>query len=54
MISYFIASNSGFMDPHINHIVPVLNSLLLEEDVNIQYNASGAIFNVMTMSGILF
>ncbi|KAI7904924.1 uncharacterized protein BX663DRAFT_501050 [Cokeromyces recurvatus] len=45
-----ISSNNTFMEPHITPIVKTLNALLLEDELDVQYNAAGAIFNVMTMT----
>lgn len=38
------------MEPNLNLIVKTLNTLLMEGELDVQYNASGAIFNVMTMT----
>lgn len=38
------------MEPNLNLIVKTLNTLLIEGELDVQYNAAGAIFNVMTMT----
>ncbi|KAI8639010.1 hypothetical protein BD408DRAFT_485133 [Parasitella parasitica] len=45
-----ISSNSTHMEPNIALIVKTLNVLLVEGEIDVQYNAAGAIFNVMTMT----
>lgn len=45
-----LASNNTFMEPNLNLIVKTLNALLIEGELDVQYNAAGAIFNVMTMT----
>lgn len=37
------------MEPNVSLIVKTLNALLMEGELDVQYNAAGAIFNVMTM-----
>ncbi|KAL7326104.1 hypothetical protein PS15p_208492 [Mucor circinelloides] len=44
-----ISSNSTHMEPNVSLIVKTLNALLMEGELDVQYNAAGAIFNVMTM-----
>lgn len=48
-----IASNSTYLDPHIKSLLKTLNVLLLEGEADVQYNAAGAIFNIMTTNGRL-
>jgi hypothetical protein len=50
LILFYIASNYTFMEPHIAQIIKTLNTLLLDGELDVQYNAAGAIFNVMTMT----
>jgi hypothetical protein len=38
------------MEPNLNLIVKTLNTLLIEGELDVQNNAAGAIFNVMTMT----
>ncbi|KAI8091717.1 hypothetical protein BDF21DRAFT_410072 [Thamnidium elegans] len=45
-----IGSNNTFMEPNLNLIVKTLNTLLIEGGLDVQYNAAGAIFNVITMA----
>ncbi|KAI9480390.1 MAG: hypothetical protein EXX96DRAFT_562409 [Benjaminiella poitrasii] len=45
-----ISSNNTFMEPNITLIIKTLNTLLMEGELDVQYNAAGAIFNVMTMT----
>lgn len=45
-----ISSNNTFMEPNLNLIVKTLNTLLTEGELDVQYSAAGAIFNVMTMT----
>ncbi|KAG2206826.1 hypothetical protein INT47_007582, partial [Mucor saturninus] len=45
-----ISSNNTFIEPNLNLIVKTLNSLLIEGELDVQYNAAGAIFNIMTMT----
>ncbi|KAG2186582.1 hypothetical protein INT44_002806 [Umbelopsis vinacea] len=44
-------SNNNNLAPHSEAIVATLNSLLMWEEPEIQYNAAGALFNMMAMSG---
>ncbi|CAO3652222.1 unnamed protein product [Mucor fragilis] len=44
-----ISNNSTHMEPHSSSIIKTLNALLMEGELDVQYNAAGAIFNVMTM-----
>ena len=44
-----IASNSTHMEPNLSLIIKTLNALLMEGELDVQYNAAGAIFNVMAM-----
>lgn len=50
----YIASNSTHMEPNLSLIVKTLNTLLMEGELDVQYNAGGAIFNVMTMTRMCF
>lgn len=50
----YIASNSTHMEPNLSLIVKTLNALLMEGELDVQYNAGGAIFNVMTMTRTCF
>ncbi|KAI9290273.1 hypothetical protein BC943DRAFT_10443 [Umbelopsis sp. AD052] len=43
-------SNNNNLAPHSEAIVATLNSLLMWEEPEIQYNAAGALFNMMAMS----
>jgi hypothetical protein len=38
------------MEPNIGLIIKTLDTLLLQGELDVQYNAAGAIFNVMTMT----
>ena len=46
-----IDSNNNNLATHSEAIVATLNSLLMWEEPEIQYNAAGALFNMMAMSG---
>jgi hypothetical protein len=46
-----IDSNNNNLATHSEAIVETLNSLLMWEEPEIQYNAAGALFNMMAMSG---
>ncbi|CEI88769.1 hypothetical protein RMCBS344292_03147 [Rhizopus microsporus] len=43
-----ITSNATYLEPHIKSLLKTLNTLLLEGESDVQYNAAGAIFNIMT------
>ncbi|CEG74833.1 hypothetical protein RMATCC62417_09971 [Rhizopus microsporus] len=43
-----ITSNATCLEPHIKSLLKTLNTLLLEGESDVQYNAAGAIFNIMT------
>ncbi|KAI8083959.1 uncharacterized protein B0P05DRAFT_535605 [Gilbertella persicaria] len=45
-----ISSNHTLMEPNLHAIAKTLNDLLTEGELDVQYNAAGAIFNVMTMT----
>ncbi|KAI8329366.1 hypothetical protein EDC96DRAFT_529431 [Choanephora cucurbitarum] len=45
-----VSSNHTFMESNLNSIVRTLNALLIEGELDVQYNAAAAIFNVMTMT----
>ncbi|KAI9244676.1 hypothetical protein BDA99DRAFT_528851 [Phascolomyces articulosus] len=44
-----VASNGRFLEPHVNEVVSALNNLLSYEELEVQYNAVGAIFNLTAM-----
>ncbi|KAM3582119.1 hypothetical protein VKS41_005548 [Umbelopsis sp. WA50703] len=45
-----INSNNGRLGTHSEEIVNTLNKLLIWEEPDVQYNAAGALFNMMAMS----
>ncbi|KAI7854060.1 armadillo-type protein [Circinella umbellata] len=44
-----IASNGQLLEPHANEVVSTLNNLLSYEELEVQYNAVSAIFNLTAM-----
>ena len=46
-----LASNGQLLEPHANEVVSTLNNLLSYEELEVQYNAVGAIFNLTAMRG---
>ncbi|KAI8370486.1 uncharacterized protein BYT42DRAFT_582594 [Radiomyces spectabilis] len=46
-----ITSNNAHMEAHLDNIIDTLNTLMGMEELEVQYNAAGAIFNVMAMRG---
>ncbi|KAG2179124.1 hypothetical protein INT43_001974 [Umbelopsis isabellina] len=46
-----INSNNSSLGTHSEEIVNTLNKLLVWEEPDVQYNAAGALFNMMAMSG---
>ena len=46
-----LASNGQLLEPHVNEVVSTLNNLLSYEELEVQYNAVGAIFNLTAMRG---
>lgn len=49
----FADSNNNNLATHSEAIVDTLNHLLMWEEPDVQYNAAGALFNMMAMSGKL-
>ncbi|KAI8371916.1 hypothetical protein BD560DRAFT_395831 [Blakeslea trispora] len=45
-----VSSNHSFMESNLNLIVKTLDALLIQGELDVQYNAAAAIFNVMTMT----
>lgn len=46
-----ISNNSKPLEPHIGILVPKLRSMIVSDEIDVQYNAVGAMFNLMAMRG---
>lgn len=48
-----LASNCTILEPYVDEVVSSLNNLLSYDELDVQYNAAGAVFNLMSMRGKL-
>ncbi|KAI7884559.1 ARM repeat-containing protein [Lichtheimia hyalospora FSU 10163] len=44
-----ITSNCTILEPYVDEVVSSLNNLLSYDELDVQYNAAGAVFNLMSM-----
>lgn len=53
-LTLVLASNCTILEPHVDEVVSSLNNLLSYDELDVQYNAAGAVFNLMSMRGMLY